>query len=359
MTTPVITVIILAYNRKVFLMDALDSAVNQSLGKDFYEIAVVKNFEDPNLDDIIRAKGAILINSKNQSLGGKIIEGVKNTTAPVICFLEDDDIFLPTKLSEVKTVFETQQNLSYFHHGVTYVGEQGESIPNFEKPKDARNMEKIGLISFDGNLNNIPKKLFETYPNFNISSMSISRSAIMEYADYLENRTAIVDTSLFFLTLGLGRPMLFESKELSLYRVHGGNDSYFNRADLNSERFLKRLISIKEGYEELFSYLSQIKFKCLSGKVSQLLFVSKVFLGLQSKFNKKYFLHALLTLCKNRGLKYSLSRKDTLVYSVIYLFSRKTALFLYFLRYPERKHLLATQSQPHKTGNHDNQDQIG
>ena len=43
---PYISVIITAYNRKDFLFNAIKSVVNQTLDKKYYEIIVIKNFED-------------------------------------------------------------------------------------------------------------------------------------------------------------------------------------------------------------------------------------------------------------------------------------------------------------------------
>jgi Glycosyl transferase family 2. len=48
-----ISVIITAYNRKEFLLDAIKSALKQTLPKDKYEIIVIKNFKDNLIDDFI------------------------------------------------------------------------------------------------------------------------------------------------------------------------------------------------------------------------------------------------------------------------------------------------------------------
>ena len=50
---PYISVIITAYNRKEFLLNAIKSAINQTLDKKYYEIIVIKNFEDKNIDEFI------------------------------------------------------------------------------------------------------------------------------------------------------------------------------------------------------------------------------------------------------------------------------------------------------------------
>ena len=45
MEKPFISVIVTAYNRKQFILEALNSIVNQTLSKDKYEVIVTKNVE--------------------------------------------------------------------------------------------------------------------------------------------------------------------------------------------------------------------------------------------------------------------------------------------------------------------------
>ena len=46
-----ISVIIVAYNRKMYVKQAVESALNQTYDKNKYEIIVVKNFNDEDIDD--------------------------------------------------------------------------------------------------------------------------------------------------------------------------------------------------------------------------------------------------------------------------------------------------------------------
>ncbi|MCW1293277.1 MAG: glycosyltransferase [Candidatus Parvarchaeota archaeon] len=57
-----ISVIVTAYNRKEFLLNALKSAVNQTLDRKFYEIIVVKNFNDNEIDNYIQQNNIKEIN---------------------------------------------------------------------------------------------------------------------------------------------------------------------------------------------------------------------------------------------------------------------------------------------------------
>ncbi|ACP54591.1 glycosyltransferase family 2 protein [Saccharolobus islandicus] len=59
---PYISVIITAYNRKQFLLDAIKSALNQTLNRTEYEILVAKNFKDDNIDNYLYKNGMKNIN---------------------------------------------------------------------------------------------------------------------------------------------------------------------------------------------------------------------------------------------------------------------------------------------------------
>ena len=52
-----VSMIVTAYNRKDYLLSAVSSVAGQTLGKDLYEVVVVKNFEDKRIDDYIRGLG--------------------------------------------------------------------------------------------------------------------------------------------------------------------------------------------------------------------------------------------------------------------------------------------------------------
>ena len=73
---PFISVIITAHNRKEFLLEAVNSALNQTLPKDEYEIIVVKNFQD--FDDILTNLG--ISPSFREDLGYTIKRSLKYCT---------------------------------------------------------------------------------------------------------------------------------------------------------------------------------------------------------------------------------------------------------------------------------------
>ena len=90
--SPYISVIITAYNRKEFLLNAIKSVVNQTLDKKYYEIIVIKNYRDDIIDDYIKNNHnhVISIVSREESLTGKLVEALDIANGYVISFLEDD-----------------------------------------------------------------------------------------------------------------------------------------------------------------------------------------------------------------------------------------------------------------------------
>ena len=92
------SVIIIAYNRRDFLMNAIRSVINQSVAKDSYEIICVTNFE-VDLSSFINIP--IKLVNMNGSIGEFISKAISISTSNYICILEDDDEFEPTKLEMI------------------------------------------------------------------------------------------------------------------------------------------------------------------------------------------------------------------------------------------------------------------
>ena len=65
---PYISVIIIAYKRKEFLLNAIKSVVNQTLETKYYQIIVIKNFTDNTIDNYIKNKKVIGIVSSEEGI---------------------------------------------------------------------------------------------------------------------------------------------------------------------------------------------------------------------------------------------------------------------------------------------------
>ena len=96
------SILVVAYNRKEFLLNAVNSALNQTIEKSEFEVIVIKNFEDEKIDQEIAGLEIANILSDKASLGEKIIQGTLAAHGEYICLLEDDDQFSSHKLETIQ-----------------------------------------------------------------------------------------------------------------------------------------------------------------------------------------------------------------------------------------------------------------
>ena len=120
-----VSVIVAAYGRREFLMDALRSLTNQIDPPD--EVIVVKDFLDREIDDYISRNGWISIESNAIKYGEFIAPAVEEVKGDVIAFLEDDDVFDERKIAVIKSAFQRPE-VSYLHNARSYIIEK--STPN-------------------------------------------------------------------------------------------------------------------------------------------------------------------------------------------------------------------------------------
>ncbi len=119
-----ISIIIGVVNRKDYLQEAIESAVNQSYPHDKYQIVLVTNFKDSMIDAMSRNYGIDTV-----FYGGKVHQGkffssaIKKSKGDILCFLDDDDAFTLNKLSVVDSIFT--DNVAYYHNGAIHVDNSG------------------------------------------------------------------------------------------------------------------------------------------------------------------------------------------------------------------------------------------
>jgi len=151
-----ISVIITAYNRKEFLLNAIKSAVNQNLDKNNYEIIVVKNFTENTIDEFIY-KHNIKNILMNGTLGEFLYAGVSASKGEIISFLDDDDLFSKDKLKIVYNKFKANNNLCYYHNEHIIINEKYEKLNENINSSIVFNISSISVRKSILNLDNIKK----------------------------------------------------------------------------------------------------------------------------------------------------------------------------------------------------------
>ncbi len=189
---PFISVIITAHDRREFLLEAVNSALNQTLPKDEYEIIVVKNFEDERIDRFLEEHNVKNIVTKEEPLGAKIVKGVEESRGEVVSFLEDDDLWLPQKLEIVKQVFKDKDVMYYHNNFYNFSGFSSLSllIDRIQSSNDRSKISKLKIYDMKNDL----------FLQINSSSIAVRKKIFNKNILYkIKNVSNAVDALLFYL----------------------------------------------------------------------------------------------------------------------------------------------------------------
>ena len=224
---PYVSVIVTAHDRRRYLPEALRSLEAQTLSKDKFEVIVVKNFEDPASDGIVRRNGWRDVVTDVAPLGGKIAIGLEEAKGEVITFLEDDDMYRPERLEVVDRTFRSHRDVVYFHNRQVAIDEDGRTIPL----EVARFLLPLGAVKehpdliIDERVKKIPCAIdiidALTGADFNNSSIAIRRGLLSDRdLKLLSGMKTAVDLYIYARAFTNDEGSLhLTSSKLTLYRV--------------------------------------------------------------------------------------------------------------------------------------------
>jgi glycosyltransferase involved in cell wall biosynthesis len=229
MLSKAVTVVLVAFERKDFIVEAINSVLAQSLDKSFYELIVVKNFVDEDIDDLISKQNIICINSDITGLGGKLYQAISLAHGSIISFLEDDDLFFDNKLEEVVRIFSSRPDILFYHNSAEFIDSTG---------------RRTGKRRSD--------------PGFNISCMSMKREAI--YMECLRSLRNSVDLFLFCNGVDQGNTRFYyDNSTLTFYRLHNSSS---NTLSWSFDEYLNTYIN----QPQILTEDIKIMFKCIKSR---------------------------------------------------------------------------------------------
>lgn len=278
-----ISVIITAYNRKEFLLDAIKSALKQTLPKDKYEIIVIKNFKDNLIDDFINENNIKSILMEG-TIGEFIYTGIKESKGNIISFLDDDDLFFSNKLEYVYNLFKNNSKLVYYHNLPIFIDDNNHILKKSNHSKE-----------------------------FNMSCISIKKNIIDN--DDVRKIFILQDTLMYYFALDSKGKIISNKETLTYYRFHNSVSNAIG--DLES-RNAHKLILFKK-------YLSQLEtmFKTFKSKrVKKLMFNYTISLKLEINI-----LHKLAHINTKEKIKMTEILKYLFIFN--YWDSRKFYIFKY------------------------------
>ena len=242
-----LSVIITAYSRKEFLTEAVESLKMQTISRDSIELIIVCNF---SLHFNICEIPIKFVFSDQSTIGSMLADGIREASGDVICFLDDDDLYNPSKLENVKRVFEMNTNVIYYHN--LQVESYNVEAGFYDKVHfDINKLEMFN--SKDIVKSRTILKMMEKSPDYNSSSICIRKDIVDNLMLNIKNIRFTVDTFLFAVAFEYGGIFVLDSSFLTFKRVHDSNSNPMNE---DQTQLLNSLINLHKNYVEDYSFIS-------------------------------------------------------------------------------------------------------
>ena len=281
MEKPFISVIIICYDRKQFILKALASTLNQTLSKSKYEIIVTKSFKDKKVDDFTSKHHITSVYSPNKKEGYRLSLALKKAKGDVIAFLDDDDEFAKNKLETVYKYFKEDTNLIFYHNNFYLINEADKILHTNQRLLGKR----VLIDSEKKKANSLKYIVSEFKANENASSMVLRKKLIENSLFDLKKITVALDAFSFFIALLNTGNVLVDSTPLTFYRVHSigsvtnGPLATFNKFYMHRKKYTK--LAVKDTYI-LYNICIGTPFQDF---VNKLLSETKLYYGLYSGTN--------------------------------------------------------------------------
>lgn len=212
-----VSVLISCYRRRAFLPSAVESALAQNAPGSGYEVVVVKDFSDPAVDADWRSRGVRIVNGDLPVVGQMMLAGLRECRGEVVCFLDDDDAFHPSKLAQAQDAFEHDPELSLLRNGFEPVDRAGRPVPELRRvlpqPRTPFAFEPNHATGRD------LSRVIRTRAYGNLSTFSVRRKPLLARAEDLGHVEACTDGSVATLMLDAGGRHRFVPERWTRRRV--------------------------------------------------------------------------------------------------------------------------------------------
>jgi glycosyltransferase involved in cell wall biosynthesis len=209
-----VSIVIGNYNYDCFIKEAIDSALNQTYHN--VEVIVIDDGSNDRSRDIIASYGNKVI-TKFKENGGQPSNfnlGFASSRGDIVCFLDSDDIFLPTKVEEIVKIFVVYKEIDWCFHSLQLIDEIGKPLNmtttvNYVTRKcDFRARLKSGRIP----------------PSFPSTSALSFRRSLLEKILPMPTTKLMPgsDHYLKYMASALGQGFIL-AKDLTLQRIHKNN----------------------------------------------------------------------------------------------------------------------------------------
>lgn len=278
MKNPLVSVIIPTYNRKKYVVKAIDSVLNQTYKN--IEIIVIDDGSTNGTDKIIselskkNSKIVFLRNETNLGFVKTLNKAISGARGKYIARIDDDDLWRDKdKLTKQVEFLENNREYILTGGGVVKINKSGGEIIRYLLPEKDKTIRKIILSSNP----------------FIHSSVIFLRDIWEKAGGYKEEFGFFADWELW---LSMGRfGKLYNFPDFFVNYLDNEQNIIGNSHDIQIRRKLKEVLKMKKNYKNyypgyikavLFSFLSYFySFLPFREKISNIVFkIKKIFFGL-------------------------------------------------------------------------------
>jgi hypothetical protein len=208
-----ISILVTAYRRQNYVLDAVRSVLRTSLPRSEFEIVLIIDALAPETESALVGLGVKIVKVDVPIRGEMLATGICATKGEVIVFLEDDDLFLPEKLPVLAHHF-ADPSVVYVHNDFRRINEEG-------KPIDSNPIMPKKTFACD-----LPMtqkdfvRILRLGGIYTLSAISVRRSAIEERLDVLRSINFTQDYAILSLLAPSGKVVIDRSAPLNEYRIH-------------------------------------------------------------------------------------------------------------------------------------------
>lgn len=214
---PLVSIVIPFYNFKDWLIEAVQSVLNQTYTN--YEIIIVNDGSNIEIEDIKLLSDKIeIINQNNKGAAGARNTGMKCSRGQYIAFLDSDDFWHPEKIDR-QLKFMMLNEYKWSHHAFELVDKYSKSMNKLIQPKNHGFVLKDLFVSFKGQTSTF---MLETKI---IRENNIEFPLDFKYGQDIE----------FFKKIAMKYPLGYLDKNLSSFRIRGNNAGYSAKVQLLSK----------------------------------------------------------------------------------------------------------------------------
>jgi glycosyltransferase involved in cell wall biosynthesis len=223
---PRISVVVGAFRRERFLTAAVRSVLAQTLPRDDIELLVTKGFVSGPVDRFLEDHRVRALQDDDPHIGPWLWRAISATSAPLVAFLDDDDLYEPGRLARVVEVFRDHPDVGYYRNRVNVVDADGNPLPTryWGRHEVDAELDTTGpvLIPPSEKVARLPT-LKKTYPLFNSSSIVIRRELLD--GEMAERFRETQNPDPFLLLAAVVSPfgLFLDDRRLTRYRRHPEN----------------------------------------------------------------------------------------------------------------------------------------